>query len=40
MANTRARSSVTGRYTTRAYAKCHPKTTEVERIKQKRHSGR
>jgi hypothetical protein len=31
-----ARSSVTGRFTKESYAKKHPKTTEIERIRIKK----
>jgi hypothetical protein len=30
---TRARSSVTGKFVKKSYAKKHPRTTEVERVK-------
>lgn len=30
-----ARSSISGRYVKKSYAKAHPKTTEVERVKRK-----
>jgi signal recognition particle subunit SEC65 len=35
-ANTRARSSITGRYVKKEYAKKHPKTTEIEKVKRKK----
>jgi len=31
-----ARSSVTGRYVRKSYAKVHPRTTEIERVKKHR----
>jgi hypothetical protein len=32
---TRGRSSVTGKFVKKSYAKKHPKTTEIERIKKR-----
>jgi hypothetical protein len=36
MGKTRARSSITGRFVKKEFAKKHPKTTENERIKRKK----
>ena len=38
--NTRARSSVIGRYVTKAYAKNHPRTTEIEKTKAAKRKGK
>ena len=32
---TRGRSSVTGKFVKKSYAKKHPKTTEIERVKKR-----